>query len=66
MKVMLLLSLRASLHSNITLCVCQFHDEVCDLEERVGHIEAKMEQFALSFNALLDSHNDREDNIAWL
>lgn len=55
----MLVSLRASLQAGISHSMCQFCDDICNLGDRVDHVESNMDEFAMSFNALLDSKNDR-------
>lgn len=44
----------------------QFRDDIRDVGDKVDHMESKIEEFALSFNALLDPHNDMGENNTWL
>lgn len=59
----MLVSLRSTLHAEILAITHQFKSEVTAASNRVTHIESKMEEFTSTFNDLVDTHNDREDEL---
>lgn len=46
--------------------VKQFKTHMSEVGDRVSHIEAKMGEFAETFNDLVDAHNESEDDKEWL
>lgn len=58
-----LVSLRASLHTDMMECVQSFRAEVQELGGRVDHIEHKMSEFAASHNTPIDAHNNQDDEL---
>lgn len=62
----MLLSLSNTIHNNFQNMLQQFKQDIQGVGDRVSHIENKMDEFAGVFNELVDSHNDREDDIIWI
>lgn len=44
----------------------QFKSDVRDVGDRVTHIEEKMGEFTSTFNELVDTQNEQEDDLAWI
>lgn len=59
------MSLCAILQVDITTSLRQVRVDIDDLGNRRNYVETKMEEFASSFNALVDSKSDKGDYIVW-
>lgn len=46
--------------------VHQFKAEVHDLGDRVNQLESTIDKFANTFNALVDTHKDKEEHVEWI
>lgn len=62
----MLLSLKASLHADMTAGINHCQREVQALGIRVDHIEQRMSDFTSSFNTMVDAHSNHAEEIAWL
>lgn len=62
----MLLSLKASLHADMTAGINHCQREVQALGSRVDHIEKRMGEFTSSFNTMVDAHGNHDEEIAWL
>lgn len=62
----MLLSLKASLHTDMTAGINHCQREVQALGRRVDHIEQYMSDFTSSFNTMVDAHSNHDEEIAWL
>lgn len=62
----MLLSLRASLQSDLMSYLHQCNADILELGGGVGHIEDKMCDLTSSFNVLVDSHASHQDELSIL
>lgn len=59
-------SLRSFLQSDIMSCMQQFKQEIHSMGDRINTIESSISNQALSFNTMVDAHNQHSDDIMWL
>lgn len=62
----MLVSLKASLHADMTAEINHCQSEVQALGSRIDHIEHSMSDFTSSFNTMVDAHSNHMEEIAWL
>lgn len=62
----MLASLRSTIHADIISLAHQFKSEVAEVSQSVTHIENKMEEFASTFNEMVVSHKERDENMHWV
>lgn len=62
----MLLSLRASLQSDILTGIKKCQADVQAIGSRVDHVEQKMGECTCSFNTLVDAHTTQNEEITWL
>lgn len=55
-----------SLRADITAPLRQVRNDIDDLENKIDYVKTKMEEFASSFNTLVDSQSDKGDDIVWM
>lgn len=59
-------SLHTTIHTDIMTLAQQFKSEVAEVSQRVSHIKNKMGKFATTFNELVQSHNERDEEMHWI
>lgn len=62
----MLMSLKASLHADMTAGINHCHREVQALGSRVDNVEQRMSDLTSSFNTMVDAQSNHSEEIAWL